>query len=297
MIRRMRDFLASIAVRPIKEQVTDVYQRLRQTVLGASGDPNAYLAAYRQLALQLSRSYPEGSSAMIATPCRSVPVAQCCALLATNIASIVRKPILLADISDEGRRMSNLLGLTSDMYCSTDERSRFFSVSGRWYVSTREGIPIGPYKSVDEARLGLSEFLEAPAWMKDVKAQDFSPQRTILPTYYQNLFLLPSEPARQALVRGAYLGKQQENVTGLLKDLYERFSYVIFYGGSVIDNPLLLSVTPYVNEVIHAVVENDTKTADIKLAQETLQTCRTQPIPFVLIRQSRQAAATERRAS
>jgi hypothetical protein len=288
MIRRMRDFFASIATRPLKEQVTGAYQRLRE--LGGGGDPNAYLVAYRQLALQLSRSYPEQSSALIATPCRSAPVAQCCALLSTNMASIVRKPILLADISDEGRRMSTLLGLTSEMYSTADRRSRFFSVSGGWYVSTREGIPIGPYKTVEDARVGLSEFLEAPAWMKDVKAQDFSPQRTILPTYYQNLFFLPSEPARQALIRGAYLGKQQENVTGLLKDLYERFSYVIFYGGSIIDNPLLLSVTPYVNEVIHAVVENDTKTADVRLAQEALQACRTQQIPFVLIRPSRAGA-------
>jgi hypothetical protein len=288
MIRRMRELLASMSARPFKEQVTDAYQRLRQTVVGGD-DPNAHLAAYRQLALQLSRSFPERSATLIATPCRSAAVAQCCALLCTNMASIVRKPILLADVSDEGRRMSNLLGLTSEMYCSTDERSRFFSVAGQWYVSTREGTPIGPYKTVEEARGGLAEFLAAPDWVKDVKAQEFSPHRTILPTYYQNLFLLPSEPARQALVRGTYLGKPEDNVKGLLNDFYERFSYVIFYGGSIIDNPLLLSLAPHVDEVIHAVVENDTKTADVKAAQEALQACRPQQIPFVLIRPSRQA--------
>jgi len=38
--------------------------------------------------------------------------------------------------------------------------SRFFSVSGEWYFSTREGAPMGPFDDRREAEQGLFDFLE-----------------------------------------------------------------------------------------------------------------------------------------
>lgn len=37
--------------------------------------------------------------------------------------------------------------------------SRFFSVSGRWYFTTREGFDSGPYASRERAEVGLQRFL------------------------------------------------------------------------------------------------------------------------------------------
>jgi hypothetical protein len=38
--------------------------------------------------------------------------------------------------------------------------NRFFSVSGEWYFSTREGAPMGPFDDRREAEQGLFDFLE-----------------------------------------------------------------------------------------------------------------------------------------
>jgi hypothetical protein len=37
---------------------------------------------------------------------------------------------------------------------------RFFSAQGEWFFSTREGAPIGPFDGKDDAREGLSDFIE-----------------------------------------------------------------------------------------------------------------------------------------
>ncbi len=36
---------------------------------------------------------------------------------------------------------------------------RFFLVNGEWYFSTRENIDIGPFNTIDQARLGLERFI------------------------------------------------------------------------------------------------------------------------------------------
>jgi len=38
--------------------------------------------------------------------------------------------------------------------------NRFFSVSGRWYFSTREGEDLGPFASRDDAETGLARYLD-----------------------------------------------------------------------------------------------------------------------------------------
>ncbi len=37
---------------------------------------------------------------------------------------------------------------------------RFFCVDGEWFVSTREGKPIGPFASEDEAKIELNNFID-----------------------------------------------------------------------------------------------------------------------------------------
>jgi hypothetical protein len=241
---------------------------------------------YRDLAMQLSRINPGKGSTLFVTPNNQVAVAQCCATASSQLAAILRKPVLLVDISEEGRRLPNLLGLTSTMYCPTDEPSRYFSVSSRWYISTREGIPIGPYRSLSEAECGLHEFIAAPDWIKQAKADRADFDGVILPTYYKNLFFLPAAPARQALVRGAYLGKQPEYSSELISHLHSRFSHIVFYGGAVMENPLMLETTASVDIVLNAVVENFTRLADIDAALESLRGYRSDRIPHVLIRRS-----------
>lgn len=38
--------------------------------------------------------------------------------------------------------------------------SRFFAQDGEWYFHTREGAPMGPFDSVNQAMQGLNDFLE-----------------------------------------------------------------------------------------------------------------------------------------
>jgi hypothetical protein len=37
---------------------------------------------------------------------------------------------------------------------------RFFTAQGEWFFSTREGAPIGPFEDKNEARKGLTDFIE-----------------------------------------------------------------------------------------------------------------------------------------
>jgi hypothetical protein len=37
---------------------------------------------------------------------------------------------------------------------------RYFAAQGEWFFSTREGAPIGPFESKDEAQQGLDDFIE-----------------------------------------------------------------------------------------------------------------------------------------
>lgn len=39
-------------------------------------------------------------------------------------------------------------------------QERFFITGKRWYFSTREGCPIGPYQNKNQAGKGLNDFLE-----------------------------------------------------------------------------------------------------------------------------------------
>jgi len=252
-------------------------------------DPYEYLFAYRHLARQLSLRSPECGSTLLATPFSSRPVTQSCALLASSLASMSQKPILLVDLSEEDRSLANLLGLTSAMYCATDQRSRFFSESGKWYISTREGIPVGPYSSVDEAEVALADFVRAPNWVKTLKGRSWAPTKFVLPTHFQNLFFLPPAPARLALVRGVYLGDKDKNIAELLDHFYKQFGYVVFYGGSILNNSLMLSLIPHVNEVLHAVVESTTKVRDVDSAITTLQTYNARQVATILVRASKDA--------
>lgn len=52
---------------------------------------------------------------------------------------------------------SNRAGERGDL---PTRQERFFITGDSWYFSTREGCPIGPYPSKDQAGQGLSDFLE-----------------------------------------------------------------------------------------------------------------------------------------
>lgn len=38
--------------------------------------------------------------------------------------------------------------------------NRFFSAQGKWFFSTREGTPIGPFNNKHAAKKGLGDFIE-----------------------------------------------------------------------------------------------------------------------------------------
>ena len=41
-----------------------------------------------------------------------------------------------------------------------DRNSRFFEEEGYWYYNTREGVPIGPFDTMSEAEIGVSDFID-----------------------------------------------------------------------------------------------------------------------------------------
>jgi len=281
-IDKLTELRSNLAIR---DRTRRVYDYLRDRgLLPQARDPHEYLFAYRQLALQISLDNPETGSALLATPVSSRPVAQCGALLAGSLASISKKPVLLVDLSQDGKRLSDLLGLTSEMYYATDESSRFFSVSGRWYISTREGIPAGPYSSAEDAEAALAEFIQTADWTSVLEDESWALSQFVLPTQFQNLFFLPPAAARLALVRGAYLGDQEKNIAGLIEELGEQFGYVLFYGGSTLENSLMLPVIPHVNDVFHAVVEDQTRVKDIDWSMAMLMKYNAGNLASILVR-------------
>ncbi len=51
---------------------------------------------------------------------------------------------------------------TTDKFQTTanGRRSRFFERDGLWYFATREGIDVGPFDQLDEAKEGADIFLQ-----------------------------------------------------------------------------------------------------------------------------------------
>ena len=50
-------------------------------------------------------------------------------------------------------------------------RERFFSVSSKWYFSTREGFDSGPYATRQRAATGLQRFLDVVQLLPDTAGQ------------------------------------------------------------------------------------------------------------------------------
>ncbi len=41
-----------------------------------------------------------------------------------------------------------------------ERKARYLQKDGYWYYCTREGVDIGPFDSVDDAAVGVSEFID-----------------------------------------------------------------------------------------------------------------------------------------
>lgn len=282
----IRERLSKI-LKILRTELQNLYTKLQnirtKLPIGDSNDDD-YLAMYRQLSSQLVHSKPDGGSSLLVTPVTSHSVAQCCALLSHSLASVSRQPILLVDLSEEGSRLGDLLGISSERFSSPNARTRLFVNAGQWFIATREGIPMGPYPSNEDATAALAEFIETADRAAALGGQEWTPENFVLPTNIQKFFFLAPAPARLALVRGAYLGDQEKNVSTFLAEFYRRFGYVVFYGGSTLNNPLMLSMVPYVDNVLLASVENRTKTSDLDSARSTLEAFGNYDISPILIR-------------
>lgn len=44
--------------------------------------------------------------------------------------------------------------------CPSRRSQRFFQKAEYWYYSTREGVDIGPFDSLSEAEIGVSDFID-----------------------------------------------------------------------------------------------------------------------------------------
>ena len=43
---------------------------------------------------------------------------------------------------------------------SQERTVRFFETEGYWYYNTREGVAIGPFDTLSEAEIGVSDFID-----------------------------------------------------------------------------------------------------------------------------------------
>ena len=121
---------------------------------------------------------------------------------------------------------------------------------------------------------GLGDYLGDP---------HMSLESLALPTRHENVWLLPAGVGRAlATANGARHNDDSAGIASLLDAAAIKFDFVVLAGGSVLRDPLSLGMAPHVGCVLLMAVENQTRVADLDLAQQSLAFCRPRKIGILL---------------
>src|SRR5450755_3225781 len=117
---------------------------------------------------------------------------------------------------------------------------------------------------LSDGKPGYAEFLEDPT----ISLEDL-----ILPTNCNNVSFLPA--GSDALRTNP---TSSDNIRALLEAAEARYDYVLLSGGSVLHDPTIFALAPYVGCVLLLVIENQTMMEDLEAAREVLEFCKVRKV-------------------
>jgi len=264
-----------------------IKQRLRRWHVRRSMPAVEDIVVYRRFALKLLQGHGRGTTALLASADRGMDSAQCCALLSAAIAGIVKKPILILDISPAGSVLPMFLGCShrSDdsegvSYASRDDR--FFERDEGWFFNTREGLDFGPFKTRNAAQQALDDFVLA-----DLAGRENTPSKSasqvIQATAVENVFYLSALSAGLQILLHNDSTDEAAPIQSMLSEVGEKYHHILIFGGHLLDSATSLKLASHVDSVILTSVENETTQGEFKEAINTLRMSGANSIHSLLI--------------
>jgi hypothetical protein len=114
-----------------------------------------------------------------------------------------------------------------------------------------------------------------PGWTDLLQNPVQKLESVVLPTNSENLWFLPAGS-------GATASPTPDEVQARLKAAQEQYDFVLVVGGPVLEDASGLELLPYVGCVLLLVRENETRTNDLRDAQEALALCKASNVRIVL---------------
>ncbi|MDT0593765.1 DUF6316 family protein [Glaciecola petra] len=255
------------------------------------------IVPYRRLALQFVHDKTQSPTMLVVSTDKDDSVAHSCVLLTMALTSIVKKPVLLIDISNTGSAIPDLLGCQSragesGTFTPDARKKRFYENDEGWFFNTREGETIGPFLSLEDAKLELENYIENDLFTTDGTTTSKTNQ-FILTSQAKNIDYMS---AVSAGLHGSLENKSEDEamrqIADLINEVQDNYEYVIFYAGYLLDSSTALKVAPHAGRVVLASIENKTGQKEYLDAAKTLRLCDVNYYVNMLVKISGKARAS-----
>ena len=257
------------------------------------------IVPYRRLALQFVHDKTHSPTMLVVAADKDESVAHSCVLLTMALTSIVKKPVLLIDISNSGSIIPDLLGCQSragetNKIDPNKRNKRFFENDKGWFFNTREGETIGPFLSLQDAKAELEFYIENDLFSGDSPSTSQA-DGFILSSQAKNIDYMS---AVSAGLHGFLDDKSDveamDQISDLIEDVRANYEYVIFYAGYLLDSGTALKVAPHAGRVVLTSIENKTSQDEYRDAAKTLRLCKVDYYVNMLVKISGKARASSK---
>ncbi|MFQ3250231.1 MAG: Mrp family chromosome partitioning ATPase [Glaciecola sp.] len=287
-----------------KSKFAVILQKIRRTYtrwqLKRNVKESEDLIAYRTMALQLIHDKTRSPSLLIVSADRDESAAHSCVLLTMALSSVIKRSVLIIDVSIAGSILPELLGCNSRAGEKIEippetRKQRFFEDDLGWFFNTREGLTVGPFLSLADAKLALEHHIEndlfETAPIKEQHASEF-----IMASKSNNIDYLS---AVSAGLHSSLEHKSEElfiqEIAKLMEEVRQKYEYIVFYGGYLQECPTGMKVASQVGKVVLTTTENQTSQEEYRSAVKTLRLCGVESFNNMLIKLSSKALSSSGR--
>ncbi|PKG93213.1 DUF6316 family protein [Paraglaciecola sp. MB-3u-78] len=257
--------------------------------------------AYRTMALQLIHDKANSPSLLLVSANRVENAAHSCVLLTMALSSVLKRSVLIIDVTIAGSSLPELLGCTSRAGESVDippeaREKRFFEEDLGWFFKTREGITVGPFLSLADAKLELERYIENDLFETPLPQEQFA-TNYIMPSKSESIDYLS---AVSAGLHASLENKSEDffmkEIASLIEEVHEKYEYIVFFGGYLLDCPTGMKVAPQVGKVVLSTTENLTSQEEYRSAVKTLRLCGVEHFNNMLVKISGRALSSSLRS-
>jgi hypothetical protein len=116
---------------------------------------------------------------------------------------------------------------------------------------------------------------DVPGWSDLLHDMSQPLKSLVIPTSSEHVWFLPSG-------RTGRLTSTPEDLQKRLTEAQQQYDFVLFSGGSVLQDMDALALLPYAGIVLLLVLENETRTEDLRAAEKALALCKARNVRLVL---------------